>query len=240
MPYFLRGFCSFVGLRGAGKSNLASALAQYWIKKGKKVYSNFPIKGTYEYDISDLGTYLIENCVLILDEAGIDMSNRKILEKSMKGIKENNRKFWKLTRHYGIDNIYLFSQAFDYDITLRRLCDAQYILSPSFFNNWTKITLLKQYWDVTEEGDSPCIKMEIVKFPHLRCYRKPWFKYYDSFTVDELPNKDFSLYNFDITGNKDSTNCDRCEPQIKRNRKGKTKRIQKRFARVSIKKEESA
>lgn len=198
MPYYLQGFCSFVGLRGAGKSNLASCLAQFWIKKGKKVYSNFPIRGTYEYDISDLGTYLISDCVLILDEAGIDLSNRKVMEKSMKGIKENNRKFWKLTRHYNIPNIYLFSQAFDYDVTLRRLCDSQYILSQcTLFKNWTKITMLTQFWSVTEEGDSPCIKMEILKFPHLRCYRPPWFKYYDSYSVDDLPTKDFNMYRFD-------------------------------------------
>lgn len=196
MPFLLRGFCSFVGLRGSGKSNLGACIAQYWIKKGKKVYSNYPIRGTYQYDVSDLGSYLIEDCVLILDEAGIDMSNRKFMEKSIKGIKENNRRFWKLTRHYKIPNIYLFSQAFDYDVTLRRLCDRQYILTKSAIPNMTLITLLRQVWSVTEEGDSPCIKMEIVKFPHLRCYRKPWFKYYDSFMVDQLPNKEFMQYSF--------------------------------------------
>lgn len=125
------------------------------------------------------------------------MSNRKFMEKSIKGIKENNRKFWKLTRHYKINNIYLFSQAFDYDITLRRLCDRQFILTSAKIPNFTKITFLRQYWSVTDEGDSPCIKMEIVKFPHLRCWRKPWFKYYDSYIVDELPNKDFATYDFD-------------------------------------------
>lgn len=200
MPFVLRGFCSFVGLRGSGKSNLASCIAQYWIKKGKTVYSNFPIKGCYEYDVSDLGTYLISDCILILDEAGIDMSNRKFMEKSIKGIKENNRRFWKLTRHYNIPNIYLFSQAFDYDVTLRRLCDRQYILTKSVIPNITLITMLRQVWSVTEDGDSPCIKMEIIKFPHLRCYRKPWFKYYDSYSVDELPTKDFSMYRFDDSG----------------------------------------
>lgn len=201
MPYFLQGFCSFVGLRGSGKSNLASCIAQFYIKRGIKVYSNFPIKGTYEYDISDLGTYLISDCVLILDEAGIDMSNRKFMEKSIKGIKENNRRFWKLTRHYNIPNIYLFSQAFDYDVTLRRLCDRQFILStsslPFFGKNFTLITLLRQVWSTTEDGDSPCVKMEIMKFPHLRCYRKPWFGYYDSYLVDDLPIKDFNMYRFD-------------------------------------------
>lgn len=216
MPFFLRGFCSFVGLRGSGKSNLASCLAQYWIKKGKTVYSNFPIKGCYEYDVSDLGSYLIQNCVLILDEAGIDMSNRKFMEKSIKGIKENNRRFWKLTRHYNIPNIYLFSQAFDYDVTLRRLCDSQYIISPSTLKNWTKITLLRQYWDVTEEGDSPCIKMEIVKFPHLRCYRPPWFKYYDSYLVDELPSKDFSLYRFDDINNNSVNSVNRVSRRLQK------------------------
>lgn len=205
MPLCLRGFCSFVGLRGAGKSCLGACLAQYWIKKGKKVYSNYPIKGCYEYDITDLGTYLISDCVLILDEAGIDLSNRKFMEKSIKGIKENNRKFWKLTRHYNIPNIYLFSQAFDYDVTLRRLCDHQYIITKSAIPNVTLITLLRQCWSVTEEGDSPCIKMEIVKFPHLRLYRIPWFKYYDSYLVDPLPDKDFTTYRFDDDSSKIST-----------------------------------
>lgn len=218
MPRFLKGFCSFVGLRGSGKSCLGSFLAQYWLKKGKKVYSNYPIKGCYEYDVSDLGTYLIEDCVLILDEAGIDMSNRKFMEKSIKGIKENNRRFWKLTRHYKIPNIYLFSQAFDYDVTLRRLCDRQYILTQSAIPNFTLITMLKQYWSVTEDGDSPCIKMEIVKFPHLRLYRKPWYKYYDSFSVDELPIKDFDIYRFD---NMDVSDVGRTKPNHRIKQKNK-------------------
>lgn len=196
-PHILRGFCAFVGLRGSGKSALGSCMAQYWIKKGKKVYSNYPIKGTYEYDVSDLGTYLIEDCVLILDEAGIDMSNRKFMEKSIKGIKENNRRFWKLTRHYKIPNIYLFSQAMDYDVTLRRLCDKQYIIQSSVIPHITNISMLKQYWDVTEEGDSPCIKMEVIKFPHLKIWRKPYYQYYDSYLIDELPIKDFSMYSFE-------------------------------------------
>lgn len=230
MPFVLRGFCSFVGLRGSGKSNLATCLAQFWIKKGKRVFSNFPIKGCYEYDISDLGTYMIKDCILILDEAGIDMSNRKFMEKSIKGIKENNRKFWKLTRHYGINNIYLFSQAFDYDVTLRRLCDRQFILTNSVISNFTLITILRQVWSVTEEGDSPCVKLEIMEFPHLRCYRKPWYKYYDSYIVDELPYKEFPLYKFDDTS---STSLPSVRRLCRRKHRNKSKKIAEKFAAAS-------
>ena len=123
---FRSPFTSFLGLPGVGKSSLA-ALIQYYANNvlHVPVYSNFVCSGTYQYDVSDLGKYEIESAVLLLDEAGIDLSNRKLFEKSYNGIKENNRRFWKLHRHFGM-RCFIFSQAQDYDIILRRSSERVY------------------------------------------------------------------------------------------------------------------
>ena len=61
---------------GTGKTTLAALLVKQCLEKGKDVYSNVPIIGAKKLDLKDLGTYLLEDCVVIIDEAGSELSNR--------------------------------------------------------------------------------------------------------------------------------------------------------------------
>lgn len=175
----------FIGAMGAGKSSHAVKLARKALKKGKLVYSNFPIKGCYLYDVhDDLGKFDIRDCFLILDEAGIDMNNR-----AYKSLDKCVIKWLKLARHYNVD-MAVYSQAFDFDITIRRLSSKMYIVKNLFFG-FSTLRPLVQFWDVDADGQ-PILKWRIRNIFSL-FYRPRFYKYYDSFSSPQLPHKEFTL-----------------------------------------------
>lgn len=193
MPTQLQGMCSIVGLRGVGKSALATLISLYYnnIKK-IPVFSNFEIQGCFEFDVSDIGKYRIEDCIIILDEAGIDLNNRKIMLKSMKGITEDSISWWKKSRHHGCKNVYIFSQAFDYDVTLRRLCSRQFICTTTVLPNWSKLIPLKEEWAISDDGMDPVLHLVMPRLPlYLFFWRVPAYGLYDSYDRMKLPFKDF-------------------------------------------------
>lgn len=183
-------FYIIIGLRGSGKTTHATYIANKESKLGYRVFSNVDIQGTYKYDIADLGKKDISNCVLIFDEAGIDMSNRQyaVDKKSYVNSKEF-RSFWKLSRHYGIKDIYVYSQAWDFDVTLRRLCDKMFIIRNSLLPNFSILKPVKPSWDTDDDGQ-PVIKWTIGGFP-IPFYRRPYYKYFDSYSRDKLPSYDY-------------------------------------------------
>ena len=181
-------FENVIGLRGSGKTSYAAKYARKMIKKGYKVFCNFPLQGCYIYDYSDVGYYDISNCAFIFDEAGIDCSNRDFAKKST-AMSRETRRWWKLTRHYKVEHILVLSQALDYDITLRRLADRTTIITKGLLPHFSRRYFLQQYWDVDEQGQ-PIIKFKIPLL-FIPFFRKPYYKYFDSYEAPELPHKDF-------------------------------------------------
>ena len=113
----------YVGLPGSGKSTIAAAYVQDCLKRNIKVYSNVPIVGANEYKVNDLGKYMIEHAILIVDEAGLEYNGR-----AYKSFSTETMKFAKLYRHYKIYQIILFSQANDVDKVWRDLASKYYIV----------------------------------------------------------------------------------------------------------------
>lgn len=180
---------TYIGKIGCGKSSYAVKLSRKWIKKGVPVYSNFPIKDCFLYDISDLGKYDVSNCVVILDEAGIDLNNRSYKETSKDFIK------WvKLIRHYHVKEMYIFSQANDFDITLRRLSSKLYVIKKYFF--YSKIIQLRSKLKVNDQTNEPYFAWEVPKFfgqllsPRFLPFL--YWRFFDSFSSPILPEKEFT------------------------------------------------
>ena len=111
------------GVPGSGKTTHAAKIVYKNLKKGIPTFSNVIIKGSLLIDASKIGTFNMENGDLIIDEASIEFNNR-----NYKSLPKKTIEWFKLYRHYGIRNIYIYSQSYeDMDITLRRLSDVMFL-----------------------------------------------------------------------------------------------------------------
>lgn len=118
----------FFGVPGAGKTTHAASIVYKNLKKGIPTFSNVDIKGAILFSAADdLGKYQIENADMILDEAGIEFNSR-----GHKDFSKAHIAWFKLHRHYGIRNIYVYSQSYvDMDVTIRRLASELYVVRKS-------------------------------------------------------------------------------------------------------------
>lgn len=185
----------FVGFPGSGKTTLSVKLAQQHLKKGWTVYSNFPIPGCYLLDTNDLGKFSQEaNSLIILDEIGLVFDNR-----NFKAFSNEVRDWAKLHRHFRC-KIISFSQSMDYDSKLRAITDKLYLLV-NYFGWFSAAKEIKMKWvavqpDTNSEGR---IAQAMVLSPFIlapfgaRIYTfiPHWIKYFNSFEVMDLPDKDY-------------------------------------------------
>lgn len=119
---------------GTGKTTYAAKIVRDNVvmklnEENKPVYSNVPIIGAIQLtSIKDLGKFLYMDCVIVLDEAGTELSNRNWHN----NLDMATIDFIKKHRHYNVD-IYVFSQSHgDVDNKFRELT--------------TKILMLQRTW----------------------------------------------------------------------------------------------
>lgn len=121
----------YFGPPGCGKSTLAARLAvQYRIRyPDRPIYSTMPIAGCVVLEAKAIGKLDLRDCLVLLDEAGIDFSSREYATFS-----SDTRQYSKLHRHYNAE-VAIFSQGWDdCDKTLRVLCQV-----------WTKVKRIGPY-----------------------------------------------------------------------------------------------
>lgn len=110
------------GMPGAGKTFFLVCRAKDAMKKGRHVFSNFPIKGAYQIKVQDLVTYTFPpGSLILIDEAGRDFSAHdwKLLPPEIFDL-------FTLHRHIQLDMIVAMN-AFGYiDIALRRVVELTY------------------------------------------------------------------------------------------------------------------
>ena len=82
------------GLPRSGKTTYLCKIAKSYIKRGIRVYSNFPCHGCYKLDFSKLGRFDFSNCVLLIDEISLVADSRD----------------WK---NFNSDLVYFFTKSFD-------------------------------------------------------------------------------------------------------------------------------
>lgn len=185
----------FFGLPGSGKTTFASWIVRKDLKKGKSVWSNVPILGSYQISVKDdLGSFNIEDGRLVVDEAGIDYNNRQFSQK--KGMTQQQIEWWKLIRHYGIVAD-IYSQSYnDMDVTLRRLASDLYIVQKSFIPYFVTVRKIRRKIGIDELQHIP-VDMYYMGFPVLdtyRCFMPVTWKMFDSYDKPSLPPKDWLKY----------------------------------------------
>ncbi len=191
-------FRIYFGSPGCGKTTLACRIFYKERKKGKKspyrqLYANFENKLAHQLDLKGLGEWAPpERSLLVVDEAGIEYNSRKY-----KSLSQETISFFKLHRHYRCDVDFISQSWEDIDVTVRRLADELwYVRRLGPFTAVRRVykrvgvdEVTHQIIDKYEFGKLlPCI----LPFPFHRknliiFLRKPYYKYFDSYSKMELP-----------------------------------------------------
>jgi len=95
----------YFGLPGAGKTSFLAKIAQKEIKRikhrkspYKMVLANFECQGCYQLDFHDMGKYLIENALILIDEITLEADSR-----DFKKFDQQLKYFFVMHRHYHCD-----------------------------------------------------------------------------------------------------------------------------------------
>lgn len=193
-PYSLT---AVIGKKGSGKTTLITKLTQRYLSKGWKVYSTTPTPGAYLFDPQDFGKISFDaNSVIFVDEIGIIFDNRNFAS-----FGKDKTKFFKLQRHYRV-KVFVFSQAMDFDIKIRNLCDSIYLVR-TWFNVLSvarkvnrSITIVHPVGDGESRlaDDLDWCPLILAPFGGLMLTWIPhWIRYFDSFEAPELAQGTFSL-----------------------------------------------
>ena len=199
----------YFGVPGCGKTTLLTKLAQTELKnmeKGKSPYkhvlTNFFCEGCESIQLSDLGVYDIENCLILLDEITLDADSR-----DFKSFEQTKKLFFAMHRHVGCDIVYFCQDFSRVDKTIRNLTfDLWYCTKPVVpglrgftfcqrifrninINEYTsELTLGYRFATIGERLFSSTSKI---------LWRKPWYKFFDSFDktgLDKLEPFSFVMW----------------------------------------------
>lgn len=196
------------GAPGAGKTTVLAQIYKHYSKKKcfkNKIYSNFPLKGAIEIKDEDIGYYNFYNSIILLDEAGIVYNNRDAFSK--RGLMNDPERldYWKKIRHYLEHDVetrdgkkilgpkgkcFIASQTWDdVDKKLRDLCTNYYLIKKSLIRAFTTIKPIYKHVDIDETTHQPAdfFKMDLF-FNWRHCWRKRYYKYFESCSVKELPD----------------------------------------------------
>lgn len=187
MGYFLD---IYFGVPGSGKTTLAAWLARKCMKKNKRVVSNVPITGTEILDAhKDIGTYQIENALVLIDEASVDYNNR-----NYKNMSQNEIAFFKYFRHYKC-NIAVFSQSYDdMDITLRRLASRFFVVKKSMIPFFVTFKQIGRKIGIDEHTKQIIDEYSFIPFSTKWVYCPPLWKMFNTYSHKKLPEKEFKKW----------------------------------------------
>lgn len=193
---------------GSGKSTLLTLWARQYMLAGYPVYSNVPIKDAYILSVDDIGKWKIPpGSVLIVDEIGSEMNNRDFKNR-FQGTKNKDGsvtpsmalKWWKQHRHEEV-MCFCASQMFDdMDKKISSLGTSYYIVRHFPF----KIPIimareLKKKPDLDEITHQPIDGFYYKKWASKFCYAPSVWRFFDSFSKLDLPEKEWRIYGQDVS-----------------------------------------
>lgn len=172
-------FDTYFGVPGCGKSTTATSIALDKLKKDIKVYANFDVKGTTYIEKKDIrySNDDLHDCVLIIDEVGLEYDNR--------GFKTNftpdELKLFKKHRHKHID-IVMFSQSWDdMDVKLRRLSTRLFVLKRSIIPFFIKRKMIGKKISIDKDTHQIIDSYSFVPFSGSYVYMPRTWKSFNSF-----------------------------------------------------------
>lgn len=182
----------YFGPPGSGKTTMACYIARKILKKqaktGFNVYSNVPITGTLKLNPKeDLGHYMVENGVVLIDECSIEYNNR-----NFKLMPKESIEFFKYHRHYETE-IDCFSQSWDdIDVTLRRLAQNVYWVRRSLLPWFIRVVKIRKTFAIL---DGQIIdSYEKVPWSTKFIFTPPLHKMFNTLAREQYPSKEWTSY----------------------------------------------
>ena len=175
------------GFPGSGKTTVLTMIAQRSLQ-GKEtldippcdlVLTSFPCPGCYELDFELLGKRNFKNCLMILDEVSMYADSRHFSRFS-----DSLLYFFKFHRHHNINLVWASQSANDADKKIREVTQCSYIIDKYFCFTAIK-PILKRHTVIKGAPDQLFELAPPVMWKW--CYRPKWYKYFDSFSVKQLP-----------------------------------------------------
>lgn len=175
---------AFTGMPGSGKTLALVRRAEVAIKQGRKVFANFPLKGTYQIDLDDICTYRFpEDCVVLIDEAGRWFNSRKWAD-----LPSEVFDLFTMHRHVQMD-MYIAVQSFArIDKSLREVVELVY-----WADNRKILPFIRYYgyYDLEKVGS---MRKDHNVFQTL-WKRKRLYSYYDTYAMrDKFAHKPMIEY----------------------------------------------
>lgn len=189
----------FFGLPGSGKTTVLAKLAYDAVKKGKydyiftNVHLNIP--GVTYIDNECIGRYELHDCLLLIDEATLFADAR-----AYKSFDKGKLSYFLEHRHRHAD-IILFTQQWDgVDRKIRVITDRVYyvyktVLTGKWISKYYRIPYGIVIPDPKKGGDRLGEIIQgyskppaLVRLFARRIYRPRYYKYYDSWELDPLPD----------------------------------------------------
>lgn len=198
----------YFGVPGCGKS---TTLVKEYRKNRKKydnIYSvNIEIKGVKQITKEDVRKYRFKNALILWDEITLDYDNR-----NFKKFTKEDKEFWLLHRHMGVDIIYATQNYENVDKKIRDLTIELWYMQKSVVPLCRGFTTTKRIYrniNINENnseltlGYRFCNKIEGIFVSNFKIiWRRKYYKYFNSF--DELNLKEREQYeerNDNITDN---------------------------------------
>ena len=188
----------YFGVPGCGKSTTLVKEYRKNRKKYEHIYTvNIDIKGCKKITKEDVRKYKFENSLILWDEITLDYDNRDFNK-----FTKEDKEFWLLHRHMGIDIIYATQNYENVDKKIRDLTMELWYMQKSVVPLLKELTTTKRIYrnininENTSEltlGYRFCNKIESIFVSNFKIiWRKKYYKYFDSF--DELQLKERRSY----------------------------------------------
>ena len=199
----------YFGTPGVGKTTnlvkIARKEQRRLIKRYKTIYTvNCDIKGCIRITKQDFEKYRFEDALILWDEITLDYDNR-----DFKSFSPEAKQSWLLHRHIGLDVIYVTQNFENVDKKIRDLTIELWYMQKSvvpFLRNFTTSKRIYRQININELsseltlGYRFCTFLESIFVHNFEiCYRKRYYKFFDSFDLLELEKRD--LYEVDNVKN---------------------------------------